>query len=93
MLEARRRQQAQDDRQGVGTTLSHSLQAIDPILGPYRSAKRSSLDRIGATDIFMDMVLPDHKHSLSRRSGVLRALASPARSLFACSQKSWLFTS
>ena len=26
--------QAQDGRQGVGTTLSHFVQAIDPIVGP-----------------------------------------------------------
>ena len=44
-----RRRQAQDGRQGVGTTLSHFVQAIDPILGPYSQA----LDRIGATGIMV----------------------------------------
>ena len=29
-----RRRQAQDDRKGVGTRLSHFVQAIDPIVGP-----------------------------------------------------------
>ena len=39
------RRQAQDGRQGVGTTLSHFVQAVDPIVGPQNQA----LDRIGAT--------------------------------------------
>ena len=41
--------QAQDGRQGVGTTLSHFVQAIDPIVG----AQNQALDWIGQSHLMV----------------------------------------
>ena len=76
--------QAQDGRQGVGTTLSHFVQAIDPIiLGSYSQRKRST-----GSEQLPSWLLPDHISDIKSTAEPcpLRALASAVASA-RCSQK------